>query len=87
MGAEMIIAVIKESVWKILVLSAPFLIVSIVLGLVIAVFQAATQIHEQKLTFVPKLFGILLLLLVLGSWMMVNLTEFFNMIMSMMVEL
>ena len=76
MGAEMIIAVIKESVWKILVL-----------GLVIAVFQAATQIHEQTLTFVPKLFGILLLLLVLGSWMMVNLTEFFNMIMSMMVEL
>ena len=68
-------------------LSAPFLIVSIVLGLVIAVFQAATQIHEQTLTFVPKLFGILLLLLVLGSWMMVNLTEFFNMIMSMMVEL
>ena len=51
------------------------------------VFQAATQIHEQTLTFVPKLFGILLLLLVLGSWMMVNLTEFFNMIMSMMVEL
>ena len=87
MGAEMIIAVIKESVWKILVLSAPFLIVSIVLGLVIAVFQAATQIHEQTLTFVPKLFGILLLLLVLWSWMMVNLTEFFNMIMSMMVEL
>ena len=87
MGAEMIIAVIKESVWKILVLSAPFLIVSIVLGLVIAVFQAATQIHEQTLTFVPKLFGILLLLLVLVSWMMVNLTEFFNMIMSMMVEL
>lgn len=86
-GCRMIIAVIKESVWKILVLSAPFLIVSIVLGLVIAVFQAATQIHEQTLTFVPKLFGILLLLLVLGSWMMVNLTEFFNMIMSMMVEL
>ena len=87
MGAEMIIAVIKESVWKILVLSAPFLIVSIVLGLVIAVFQAATQNHEQTLPFVPQLFGILLLLLVLGSWMMVNLTEFFNMIMSMMVEL
>ena len=87
MEAEMIITVIKEAVWKILVLSAPFLIVSVFLGLIIAVFQAATQIHEQTLTFVPKLFGILRLLLVLGSWMMVNLTDFFNMIMSMMVEL
>ena len=62
MEAEMIITVIKEAVWKILVLSAPFLIVSVFLGLIIAVFQAATQIHEQTLTFVPKLFGILLLL-------------------------
>ena len=87
MEAEMIITVIKEAVWKILVLSAPFLIVSVFLGLIIAVFQAATQIHEQTLTFVPKLFGILLLLLVLGSSMMVNLTDFFNMIMSMMVAL
>ena len=87
MEGEMIITVIKEAVWKILGLSAPFLIVSVFLGLIIAVLQAAKQIHEQTLTFVPKLFGILLLLFVLCSWMMVNLTDFFNMIMSMMVEL
>ena len=48
--------------------AGPILIVSIVVGLVIAIFQAATQIHEQTLTFVPKLLVIALMLLLMGSW-------------------
>ncbi|MEG2295190.1 MAG: flagellar biosynthetic protein FliQ [Oscillospiraceae bacterium] len=57
-------------------ISGPLLIVSIVLGLVIAIFQAATQIQEQTLSFVPKILAITLLLIGLGSWMMTTLIEF-----------
>ena len=61
-------------------LAAPVLIASIVIGLIVAIFQAATQIHEQTLTFVPKVIVIALILLVLGSWMINIIQEFFTMI-------
>ena len=51
------LSIFKDAIWMILKLSAPFLLVSIVIGLVISVFQAATQIHEQTITFVPKIIG------------------------------
>ena len=59
-------------------LTAPLLIVSIVIGLIVAIFQAATQIHEQTLTFVPKVLAIALLLLMLGSWMMTVMNDYVN---------
>lgn len=59
-------------------LAAPMLIISIVIGLLVAIFQAATQIHEQTLTFVPKILAIALLLLTTGSWMMNMLGDFMN---------
>lgn len=61
-------------------LAAPMLITSLIIGLVVAVFQAATQIHEQTLTFLPKLLVIALVLLVLGSWMMTLMSDFFGLI-------
>ena len=57
-------------------LTAPLLIVSIVIGLIVAIFQAATQIHEQTLTFVPKVLAIALLLLMMGSWMMTVMNDY-----------
>ena len=57
-------------------IAGPLLIVSIVVGLIVAIFQAATQIHEQTLTFVPKLLVIALVLLALGSWMFKVMAEF-----------
>lgn len=63
-------------------LSAPILIASIVIGLIVAIFQAATQIHEQTLTFVPKVIVIALMLIALGSWMMNIMIEFFGDIFS-----
>jgi len=54
----------------------PILIVSLIIGLVIAVFQAATQIHEQTLTFVPKLLITAILLISLGPWMMEVMSDF-----------
>lgn len=61
-------------------LTAPILIASIVIGLVVAIFQAATQIHEQTLTFVPKLIVVAALLLFTGSWMISIMVEFFQVI-------
>ena len=61
-------------------IAAPLLIVSIIIGLVIAIFQAATQIHEQTLTFVPKVLVLSLMILILGSWMITTFSEFFTQI-------
>ena len=61
-------------------LSLPFLLVSMIVGVVIAVFQAATQINEQTMTFVPKLLAILALMGILGSSMLVMLQEFMYLI-------
>ncbi|MBT8542957.1 flagellar biosynthetic protein FliQ [Polynucleobacter meluiroseus] len=52
-----------------LMVGAPLLLVSLVVGLIISVFQAATQINEATLSFIPKLLGILLTLLIAGPWM------------------
>ncbi|MFA0815041.1 MAG: flagellar biosynthesis protein FliQ [Anaerofustis sp.] len=57
-------------------LAAPILLVSLVIGLIISIFQAASQIHEQTLTFVPKLIAIGVVLLVMGPWMMEVLSDF-----------
>jgi len=59
-----------------LLLAAPVLIVSLVVGSLVSLFQAATQINEVTITFVPKLIGIGLVLLLLGSWMIQQLLSF-----------
>jgi flagellar biosynthetic protein FliQ len=58
-------------------IAGPLLIASIVVGLVVAIFQAATQVHEQTLTFVPKLIVIAVILLLMGTTMMKSFNEFF----------
>ena len=57
-------------------LSMPFLLVSMAVGVLIAIFQAATQINEQTMTFVPKLLAILAMMGILGSFMLVMLQDF-----------
>ena len=64
-------------------LAGPVLLISMALGVIISIFQAATQIHEQTLTFVPKLLVIALILLVMGNSMMATMQDFFLRIMSM----
>ncbi|MCK5194519.1 MAG: flagellar biosynthesis protein FliQ [Desulfobulbaceae bacterium] len=59
-----------------LLLSAPLLITGMVVGLIIAIFQATTQIQEMTLTFVPKIFGVMLALLFFSSWMLIKLTDY-----------
>ena len=71
-----VLDVIYQTFQLALKVSLPFLLVSMVVGVVIAIFQAATQINEQTLTFVPKLLAIFAVLGVLGSSILVMLQEF-----------
>ncbi len=73
-----ILQIFRSAMYVGLKVAAPLLIVSILIGLVIAIFQAATQIHEQTLTFVPKILVLALMLLVLGSWMITTFSELFS---------
>lgn len=80
------LGILKEALLVSFELAGPMLILSIVVGLIIAIFQAATQIHEQTLTFVPKLIVIALVLLFLGSWMFNVFDEFFQKVFTLMAS-
>lgn len=66
----------KEAVMTGLMIAAPFLLVSLGIGIIISIFQAATQIHEQNIVFVPKILATALLLIFLGSWIISLLMNF-----------
>ena len=65
-----VIAVASDAVWTAVRVGAPILIVALVVGLAIAIFQAVTQIQEQTLVFVPKIIAIVAAVVVTGPWMM-----------------
>lgn len=66
----------REALFVTLLVSAPVLTVSVLVGLVISFLQATTQIHEQTLTFVPKIVAVLVVLFLLGGWMLRTVVEF-----------
>lgn len=72
----MIVTLLRDGVVQILLLASPILIVALVVGLIVAIFQATTSIQEQTLTFVPKLISILGMLALLGSWMFTSLEQY-----------
>ena len=74
--------VLEAALSTALMVAGPILIIALVIGLLVSVFQAATQIQEQTLTFVPKLIAIATILLVGGSWMLNKLVVFTNEIMN-----
>jgi flagellar biosynthetic protein FliQ len=71
-----ILAIGKQSLFLILILSGPPVLVALVVGLMISLIQATTQIQEQTLTFVPKLVAVFLTLAFSGSWLMTQLVAF-----------
>jgi flagellar biosynthetic protein FliQ len=82
MNEEMIIDLFSESIKVILVLSAPMLLSGLLIGLVIAIFQATTQIQESTLAFVPKIIVVFVVMLVTGSWMIRSLIEYTNYVLN-----
>ncbi|QAT39962.1 flagellar biosynthesis protein FliQ [Clostridium sp. JN-9] len=78
MSENLVIGILKDAIQTGLMVAGPILAVSIVVGLIISIFQATTQIQEQTLTFVPKLIAIALVGIITGPWMLhevVNFTE------------
>jgi flagellar biosynthesis protein FliQ len=72
----MLMGIIKDAIFTGLMVSAPILVVAVVVGLLISIFQATTQIQEQTLTFVPKLITVALVGLIAGSWMLHTVVSF-----------
>ena len=76
MDTGTVINIARQTVWIIVKTAVPVLLVSMIVGLVISLFQTLTSIQEQTLTFVPKLIAILLTLMLLGAWMLNQITGF-----------
>ena len=76
MDAGQVVTVARQTIWVIVKTSVPLLLVSMIVGLNISLFQTLTSIQEQTLTFVPKLIAILLTLMLLGAWMLNQITGF-----------
>ena len=66
----------QEALMLIIKVAAPVLIISLVVGLLISIFQTVTSIQEQTLTFVPKILAVFVAMMLLGSWMMNTMIEF-----------
>ncbi|ADW18381.1 flagellar biosynthetic protein FliQ [Desulfobulbus propionicus DSM 2032] len=76
MSPEAVIHIGRKAVETILLTSAPMLIAAMVIGLIISIFQAATQINEQTMTFIPKIVAVFITLLIFGPWIMELLITF-----------
>jgi flagellar biosynthetic protein FliQ len=69
-------ALLRGGVYQVLILAGPILFSALIVGLVVAIFQATTSIQEQTLTFVPKIIAILVVLAFLGGWMFSSLRDY-----------
>ncbi len=76
MSPDVVLRIAENSVYMILMLTLPVCLVALVVGLLVSVFQATTQIQEQTLAFVPKIISVFLAILFFGSWMLKQLVDF-----------
>lgn len=76
MNAEFAIDICRKAVQTVLLGSAPMLVIGLIIGLLVSIFQAATQINEQTLTFVPKIIAVFVTLLIFGPWLIKLLVTF-----------
>ena len=76
MDAQQVFTAGQQGLYMLLLVSAPMLIAVLVIGLAVSIFQAATQIHEATLSFVPKIIGAVVVLAIAGPWMLTTLVEY-----------
>lgn len=77
MTQEQVITLMQDAILTVLKCALPLIGVGLVIGIIVSVFQAATQINEQTLSFVPKIIGIFITLLITSGWILTQLSEFF----------
>ncbi|MGL5756434.1 MAG: flagellar biosynthesis protein FliQ [Paraclostridium sp.] len=87
MNESIVVSIVKETLYTGMLVGGPVLILSLIVGLLVSIFQATTQIQEQTLTFIPKLIVVALTLVVGGSWMLHELMQFTNKIMNMIATI
>ena len=76
MEPTLIVDIGRQALWITLLIAGPLLLTGLAIGLVVGIFQAVTQIHEMTLTFIPKILGIVTVLLILMPWMVLKLMEY-----------
>ena len=80
MTPEFVIGIGRQAIETTLMCAAPMLITALVIGLVISIFQAATQINEQTMTFIPKIVGVFVALLIFSPWILQKISAFIYLI-------
>ena len=76
MSTSDVVDITAQAIWLIIKCSAPLLISSLIVGLIISIFQTVTSIQEQTLTFVPKILTVFLALIICGDWILNNILDF-----------
>jgi flagellar biosynthesis protein FliQ len=76
MSPELVLTIGKQALYVTVMLSAPLLLTALVLGLIVGLFQAATQINEASLSFIPKMLGLVAIIYIAGSWMLTLITDY-----------
>lgn len=76
MSTSDVVDITVQAIWLIIKCSAPLLLSSLIVGLIISIFQTVTSIQEQTLTFVPKILTVFLTLIICGDWMLNNILSF-----------
>ena len=71
---EAVLDIARETIYTIIITAAPLLLVSLIIGLIVSIFQTVTSIQEQTLAFVPKIIGVFVTMLLVGSWMLDNMS-------------
>jgi flagellar biosynthesis protein FliQ len=82
MTPESVMTFGRQAMEVAIMVSAPLLLVALGIGLIVSIFQAATQINEQTLTFIPKLLGIIVTLVIAGPWMLTILLDYMRQVFS-----
>lgn len=73
---EAVTDIARDAIYMMIITSAPLLLVSLIIGLIVSIFQTVTSIQEQTLTFVPKILAVFITLMIGGSWMLNNMSGF-----------
>ena len=73
---EAVLDISREAIYTTIITSAPLLLISLIVGLIVSIFQTVTSIQEQTLTFVPKIIAIFLVMMLCGSWMLDTMSGF-----------
>ncbi len=82
MTIDAVADIARDALYLIIKVSLPVLLVSLIIGLIISIFQTVTSIQEQTLTFVPKIICVFLALILFGPWMMNSMVEFMTQLWS-----